>query len=127
MGTSLPAAASLDEPPATTPKFVARVSPLLQQQLFSHSPNWSDIVDAADRLRHKLGISRDAWVDACQVLGRYQAATAVAIIAAKQQHIRSPGGYLRGMIARARDGELYLLRSLHGLAEQGRQVGVPPV
>jgi replication initiation protein RepC len=110
-----------DEPPAVTPRFVLRVSPPLQQQILNPSPTWADVVDAADRLRHRLGISRAAWIDACQVLGRYQAATAVAIIAAKQESIRSPGGYLRGMIARAREGDLHLLRSLHGLAEQGRQ------
>ena len=109
-----------DEPPAATPKFLVRVSPPLQDQLLTPSPTWSDVVDAADRLRHQLGISRSAWIDACHALGRYQAATAVAIIAAKRDTIRSPGGYLRGMIARGRDGELHLLRSLHGLAERRR-------
>ena len=108
-----------DEPPAATPKFLVRVSPPLQDQLLTPSPTWSDVV-AADRLRHQLGISRAAWIDACHALGRYQAATAVAIIAAKRETIRSPGGYLRGMIARGRDGELHLLRSLHGLAERQR-------
>lgn len=49
----------------------------------------------------------------------YQAATAVAILAAKRDTIRSPGGCLRGMTARACDGKLYLLRSLHGLGDQG--------
>lgn len=110
-----------DEPPAATPRFVLRVSPPMREQIVSPSPTWADIVDAADRLRHQLGISRAAWIDACQTLGRYQAATAVAVIAAKRDAIRSPGGYLRGMTARGRDGELYLLRSLHGLAERGRQ------
>ena len=109
-----------DEPPAATPKFVVRVSPPLQDQLLTPSPTWSDVVDAADRLRHQLGISRAAWIDACHALGRYQAATAVAIIAAKRETIHSPGGYLRGMITRGRDGELHLLRSLHGLAERRR-------
>ena len=85
------------------------------------SPTWADVVDAADRVRQHLGISRAAWIDACQAIGRYQAATAVAVIAAKRDSIRSPGGYLRGMIARGRDGELHLLRSLHGLAERRRE------
>lgn len=115
-----------DEPPAATPKFLVRVSPPLQNQLFTPSPTWSDVVDAADRLRHQLGISRAAWIDACHALGRYQAATAVAIIAAKRDSIRSPGGYLRGMIARGRAGELHLLRSLHGLAERRRDTENEP-
>jgi replication initiation protein RepC len=49
-------------------------------------------------------------------MGRYQAATAVAVIAAKRETIRSPGGYLRGMISRAQNGELHLSNSLWGLA-----------
>ena len=109
------------QPPAATPRFVLRVSPPLQEQIFSSCPTWADVVDGADRLRHQLGISRAAWIEACQELGRYQAATAVAVIAAKRDAIRSPGGYLRGMMARGRDGELHLLRSLHGLAERRRE------
>lgn len=109
-----------DEPPAATPRFVLRVSPPLRNYVLSPKPTWSEIVEAANCLRHQLGISRPAWIEACEVLGRYQAATAVAIIAAKRDTIRSPGGYLRGMTARARDGELYLLRSLHGLGEARR-------
>ena len=56
-------------------------------------------------------------------MGRYQAATAVAVIAAKRETIRSPGGYLRGMIARARNGELHLSNSLWGLARRERPHG----
>lgn len=114
------------QPPAATPRFILRVSPPLQEQMFTACPTWADVVDGADRLRHQLGISRAAWIEACQELGRYQAATAVAVIAAKRDTIRSPGGYLRGMIARSREGDLHLLRSLHGLAERdgsGETVG----
>jgi replication initiation protein RepC len=56
-------------------------------------------------------------------MGRYQAAAAIAVIAAKRDQIRSPGGYLRGMTDRARDGELYLIRSLWGLAQRDRSRG----
>jgi hypothetical protein len=41
-----------------------------KSKIVSPSPTWADIVDAADRLRHQLGISRAAWIDACQTLGR---------------------------------------------------------
>ena len=53
-------------------------------------------------------------------MGRYQAATAAAMIAAKGETIRSPGGYLRGMIGRAQNGELHLSNSLWGLARRER-------
>ena len=75
--------------------------------------------DDADGLRQQLGISRSAWIDACQTMGRYQAATAVAVIAAKRETIRSPGGYLRGMIGRAQNGELHLSNSLCATGSRG--------
>jgi replication initiation protein RepC len=109
--------------PAVTPKFVLTVSPELKPYLFRASPSWADLVEAADGLRQQLGISRPAWIDACQAMGRYQAATAVAVIAAKGETIRSPGGYLRGMIGRARNGELHLSNSLWGLARRERSPG----
>jgi replication initiation protein RepC len=55
-------------------------------------------------------------------MGRYQAATAVAVIAAKGETIRSPGGYLRGMTSRAQNGELHLSNSLWGLARREEPV-----
>ena len=77
--------------PSVTPKFVLTVSPELKSYIFTASPGWADIVEAANGLRQQLGISRPAWIDACQAMGRYQAATAVAVIAAKRETIRSPG------------------------------------
>ena len=106
-----------------TPKFVLNVSPELKPYIFTASPSWTDIVEAANGLRQQLGISRPAWIDACHVMGRYQAATAVAVIAAKGENIRSPGGYLRGMISRAQNGELHLSNSLWGLARRDRSQG----
>jgi replication initiation protein RepC len=109
--------------PSATPRLVLGVSPPLQEEVFTAAPTWADVVDAADRIRQRLGISRAAWVEACQTLGRYQAATAVAVIAAKGESIRSPGGYLRGMIGRAQTGELHLSNSLWGLARRERPEG----
>jgi replication initiation protein RepC len=108
---------------AVTPKFVLNVSPELKTYLVTTSPSWTDIVEAANGLRQQLGISRPAWIDACQAMGRYQAATAVAMIAAKGENIRSPGGYLRGMTSRAQNGELHLSNSLWGLARRERSPG----
>jgi replication initiation protein RepC len=109
--------------PAVTPKLVLSVSPELKTYIFTVSPGWPDIVEAANGLRQRLGISRPAWIDACQAMGRYQAATAVAVIAAKGKSIHSPGGYLRGMTGRARNGELHLSNSLWGLVRRERSPG----
>ena len=78
---------------------------------------WSDLVNAASDAAPGLGISRHAWIEACQILGRETAATAVIVIAAKhgQNLISNPGGYLRGMIQRAAVGDLHLNQSVYGL------------
>jgi replication initiation protein RepC len=108
---------------AITPKFILTVSPKLKPYIFTAAPSWADLVEAANGLRQQLGISRAAWIDACQTMGRYQAATAVAVIAAKGETIRSPGGYFRGMIGHARNGELRLSNSLWGLARREHSPG----
>ena len=86
------------------------------------SLEWSDVVNAAHDLLPILGISNSAWLEACMVLGRDGAALAVMIIDQKAQdpenQIRNPGGYLRGMTARARKGELNLHGSIFGLLKR---------
>lgn len=104
-----------------TPRFVLKVSPSLKPYIVSQKPDWPDIVNAADWVRADLGISRDAWIAACETMGRTAAAAAIAVIAAKSGEIRSAGGYLRAMTERARDGSLHLSRSFYGLAERQRR------
>lgn len=83
---------------------------------------WPDIVDAAYDLLPVLGISRSAWLEACMVLGRDGAALAVMIIDRKAQdpaiQLRNPGGYLRGMTTRAKEGKLNLHGSIFGLLKR---------
>lgn len=85
-----------------------------------------EFVDAATARCHPLGINRSAWADACATMGRFAAAVAVLVIDRNRDHpetpIRSPGGTLRAMTARARRGELHLHRSLFGIL--GRDGGV---
>ena len=87
--------------------------PYLQQP----SPSWPEIVDAADWLRHDLGVSKPLWGEACLAMGREQAAIALALVSAKPEgYFRSsPGGYFHGMVERARDGGLHLDRTIWGL------------
>ncbi|WP_132940165.1 replication initiation protein RepC [Varunaivibrio sulfuroxidans] len=82
----------------------------------------ADLVDAAGRLCPHLEISRSAWVAACAVMGRAAAAVAVIVIDRNMEHpetpIRSPGGVLRAMTARAKVGELHLEKSIFGILER---------
>ena len=99
---------------------------LLSEDFFGYLPpgrqvGWSDLISAASFVATDLGISLHAWREACYRLGRQTAATAVVVIAAKKARglIGSPGGYLRGITRRGLDGELYLERSVFGLAKGG--------
>ena len=85
------------------PDELARLAPKLKPYLRRPNPTWPDIVDAADWLRHDLGVSKSLWGDACLAMGRELAAVALAIVSTKEpEHFRtSPGGYFHGMVAKA--------------------------
>jgi len=78
--------------------------------------NWNDVHRAAANLRPIVGISEDAWNVANRVLGPAVAAASIALILDKSTtgEIKSPGGYLRGLVERAQVGELHLERSFYG-------------
>lgn len=114
-----------DRPPRTdsgtvmrlTTDELVRLAPRLRPYLRTSSPNWPDIVEAADWLRHDLGISKPLWGEACLAMGREQAAVALALVSAKPaaHFTSSPGGYFNGMVARAKAGQLNLARTVWGL------------
>ncbi len=78
--------------------------------------DWNDVHRAASALRPMVGISEDAWSVANKVLGPAVAAASIALILDKSTdgEVKSPGGYLRGLIERAQIGELHLDRSFYG-------------
>jgi len=93
---------------------LAKLAPKLKPYLRRPNPTWPDIVDAAEWLRHDLGVSKPLWGDACLVMGRDLAAVALAIVSTKDpaHFTGSPGGYFHGMVAKARAGELHLERTV---------------
>ena len=99
------------------PDELAQLAPRLRPYLRISAPSWRDIVDAADWLRHDLGVSKSLWGEACLAMGREAAAIALAIVSAKPaEHFRStPGGYFHGMVAKAKAGELHLSRTVWAL------------
>lgn len=88
------------------------------------SLRFHDFVWAAERRVPDLGISPDAWAAAKEVMGEDSAMLSVFILDARKAEpgitIFKPGGYLRGMIKKYRDGDLHLIRSLIGLSERKR-------
>lgn len=83
--------------------------------------NWNDTVEAAYRLRPALGISQQSWSDACQVLGRVGASLCLLLTDKATERaenpVRQPAAYFRGMVNRARAGELRLHSSVYGLLD----------
>ncbi|NHO54775.1 hypothetical protein GOB87_12610 [Acetobacter estunensis] len=102
-----------------TPSFLLQIAPGLRDLCPSSRPSEREIMEAVPFLCHSLGISTHAWRQAINVLGPYEAAVALCVIAARhgRGEVRSPGGMLRAMIARHIEGTLALDRSLYGLAE----------
>jgi replication initiation protein RepC len=99
------------------PDELVRLAPKLRPYLEQANPTWPDLVDAADWLRHDLGVSRSLWGEACLAMGRELAAMALAIVSTKEPgHFRTtPGGYFHGMVQKAKAGELHLERTIWAL------------
>jgi replication initiation protein RepC len=68
-------------------------------------PNWPEFLKAAELVRAMLGISPDAWRDAVETMGQADASIVVASILQKGDEVRFPGGYLRALTEKKREGQ----------------------
>jgi replication initiation protein RepC len=88
----------------------------------SAQASWSEVIEAAYRVRTHLGISQASWGEACEVVGRSAAALCLLVTdratLRQDNRVRQPAAYFRGLVDRARAGELHLHRSIFGLLEQ---------
>lgn len=77
---------------------------------------WTDLLRAAAELAPMIGIKQSLWGKTEQHLGRRKALAALVLVFEKycQGEIRSPGGYLQGMLRKDGAGALNLDRSYHG-------------
>ncbi|WP_163851647.1 plasmid replication protein RepC [Pseudooceanicola aestuarii] len=66
--------------------------------------HWHHLVRAADQVSPMMGISPSAWQEAKVRMGPEQASAVVAAMLQRLGEIRSPGGYLRSLSARAAAG-----------------------
>ena len=99
------------------PDELVRLVPQLKGYLQVSDPTWPALVEAAAFLRSDLDVSKALWGEACLVMGREQAAVAIAIVATKNPaHFRTTAaGYFHGMVAKAKTGELNLDRTIWGM------------
>jgi replication initiation protein RepC len=71
----------------------------------SSPPSWAEFLKAAELVRAMLGISPDAWRDAVETMGQADASIVVAAILQKGDEVRFPGGYLRALTEKKREGQ----------------------
>lgn len=78
-------------------------------EFHTYAPNkvrhWHDLVRVADVVRPMMGISISAWDEAKRHMGPEEAAVVVVAMLDRFAEIRSPGGYLRSLSAKAELGE----------------------
>ena len=67
--------------------------------------HWHQLFDAACHVWPAMGISASAWEEAQRFMGPEQASIVVAAMLERFEDIRSPGGYLRALNAKAAAGE----------------------
>ena len=107
------------------------LSPRLGRFLPAGRPPAADeFIRAADRTRSELGISPEAWREACAALSPAWASMAVVIVASRDdagEIHTSAGGYFRKLTDRARLGTLNLPGSLWGVIERSEQLHVARV
>ena len=70
--------------------------------------SWRDLATTAAVVRKGIGVSSDAWAQALEVLGEHDTAIVIAAILQRGEDIKSAGGYLRVLTAKARAGEFSL-------------------
>jgi replication initiation protein RepC len=70
--------------------------------------NWRDLATTATIVRRAIGVSPDAWAQALEVMGEHDTSIVIAAILQRGDEIKSAGGYLRVLTAKARAGEFSL-------------------
>jgi replication initiation protein RepC len=70
--------------------------------------NWRHLATTAALVRSALGVSPDAWARALEAMGEHDASIVIAAILQRGEEIKSAGGYLRVLTAKARTGEFSL-------------------
>jgi replication initiation protein RepC len=84
---------------------VLKACPEITHYALEGIENWRDLMATAAQVGAYLGVSRSAYEDACHAMGPEAAATVIACILQRAQHINSAGGYLRALTEKARVGD----------------------
>ena len=102
---SLPVAGKAMPPAGYPLGLVLRACPDIADYARDGISGWGELVETANLVRGALGVSPDAWNQACEAMGPVDAAICVAAILQRGERISSPGGYLRSLTDKARAGQ----------------------
>ncbi|MGR3490858.1 MAG: plasmid replication protein RepC [Shimia sp.] len=91
--------------PKTPLHLVIAACPSLKTFYRGEIRHWHQLFDAACHVRPAMGISASAWEEAQRFMGPEQASIVVSAMLERFDDIRSPGGYLRALTAKAVAGE----------------------
>lgn len=80
--------------------------------------HWQDLLHAAETVRPMMGIASSVWEDAKASIGATEAAVVIAAMLERFGEIRSPGGYLRHLSAKARSGQFSIGPMVMALVRQ---------
>lgn len=86
-------------------QIVLQACPEIQPYAERRIEGWRDLVNAAGLVRGMMGINPSAWEEARTTMGPEAAAIVVACILQRFAKIRNPGGYLRSLSLKAREGQ----------------------
>lgn len=103
-----------------TAMFYLSVCPDLRDLCPTSTPSQAELVNAAEQLSGQIGISYQSWRVGCAILGQFESAVAVIVMAARREHgetIRQPDAYFRSLVDRGARNTLFLDRSLYALRD----------
>jgi replication initiation protein RepC len=81
--------------------------------------HWHQLVGVAEFIRPMMGISPSAWEDAKSAMGPEESAVVLAAILERFSDLRSPGGYLRALTAKAAAGSFSCSPMVMALLRRG--------
>lgn len=103
------------------PQMIAAASKdnFAQWLLNPEKPSWDEIIFAGQQTAKSLQLTETDWRYAAHKIGPHAASVAVMILSTREADVTNMGGYLKGMLKKADDGNLHLHKSVYGILNKG--------
>ncbi|MBE9638704.1 plasmid replication protein RepC [Salipiger mangrovisoli] len=106
-----------EKPAAPPPPLRLVLGTCSEIAVFTADPihDWTSLIRAAEKIRPMTGISDSAWQAAKAAMGLEQASATLCAMLQRFSEIRNPGGYLRHLTRKAREGSFSSTRMVMAL------------